>query len=310
MDISSRLDFDSLRAVVTLEQTRNFTVAGHMLGISQSSLSRKVSSVERVLNVRLFNRTTRSVSPTLAGEEILVRFRGLVDQYEAGMEGLARHLRGEAGKVTIGCLPSIAATYLPSAISAFVGKYPDVQLVVRDALLDQAVREIHNGAVDFAVMASGVRFPGLFHYSLGMDPFLCAVPQGHPFAEREVIDWADFHGESFIGFSSESSIRQPVDLALSAAGAVPSMVTRAGSTGSVAGLVASGMGITAIPQLVCPLMDFAKLVYVPLVPTVEREKCVVFRNYGDISAPARHFIEIILERQLRSEDEGVERPSA
>lgn len=291
MRISERLAVSHLRAAVEVNRCRSFTQAAQVLGLSQSSLSRKISDVEKAVGVQVFRRTTRSVEPTVAGEAIIQQMAAVLSGYDMGMEQLERYITGDDGVITIGCLPSIAATLMPRLIRSFAADYPQVRIELRDGLLDQVASDVEAGVVDFGVMSLASAYPTLDYEPLGSDQFYCAVPTTHRFAQRESVQWKDFAGEPLISFSPASSISWPVGAALDAAGAVPSSHLVGHNVGAVAGLVASGLGITAVPGLVRPLMEFAHLVFVPVTPEVHREICIARRPGEALQAPAGRFMQ-------------------
>jgi DNA-binding transcriptional LysR family regulator len=146
-----------LRAVVALADLQSFTSAAAALGVSQPNLSRTVAEAERRLGVRLFVRTTRSVDPTGDGLEVAAYGRRILLEFDDGLEQIARFVSGERGTVTIACLPSIAAIFLPPYIVEFRRNHPDVSVHVKDGLRDGVVASVRDGSVDFAVVAASGR---------------------------------------------------------------------------------------------------------------------------------------------------------
>lgn len=295
MQINDAVSIGHLRAAVSLSETMSFTESGRQLGLSQSSLSRRISDLERSLRTQLFRRTTRSVQATAAGQAMLSQMHSVLVAFDAGMQQLYQQAAGDHGSVTIGCLPSIAASYLPGFIRDFSQEFPDVRIEVRDALGAEVNDQVRNGHVDFGITALSRRDPNLQHESIGADQFYCAVPQGHRLAQRSEVSWTVFDNQPFITFSPSSSISRPVENALEAAGAVPGSTMVGHNVGAVAGLVASGLGVTAVPGLVRPLMEFAQLCFVPLKPVVARELCIIRREGERASLATEKFI-----RMLRS----------
>ncbi len=290
MRIDSFVTVDRLRAAISLGDTLSFTESARDLHLSQSSLSRRISDLEKVLKVKLFDRTTRSVEPTLPGKEMLVLMRRTLQMFDQGVAQMRRQAAGESGTVTVSCLPSIAASYLPNFIRDFVDKYPDVRVEIRDALKAQVVDLVRGGEVDFGITATTHLEPDLTYERIGADKFYCALPPEHPLAERESIDWSMLSGERLIMFSSFTSISRPVELSLEKAGIVTEKMMVGHNVGTVAGLVASGLGVTAVPELVKPLMEFARLSFVPLTPTIERDIFIIRRKGEEPSAAVENFI--------------------
>lgn len=290
MDMNAKLGVTHLRALVAVAKWESFTAAGQELGLSQSSLSRQVAEVERLSSVTIFRRTTRKVEVTRTGEEIVAEAQETLLAFDEGLHEMSRLASGESGVVSIACLPSIAASYLPAHLRNFGRSHPDVAVEIRDGLLHQVLQAVRTGAVDFGIAAQSSHVPGLVQQPLTSDKFLCAMYEGHPLALRETITWNDLHDEHLIAFSPESSINAPVEGALNNAGVVLKSVTKANNVGAVAGLVAAGIGITVIPGLVRTLMEFAHLTFVPLEPTVQRNICITLRRRERLSPAAKDFV--------------------
>lgn len=264
-----------LRAVVALADHQSFTSAALALGVSQPNLSRTVAEAERRLGVRLFVRTTRSVDLTGDGLEVTAYARRVLLEFDDGLEQIGRFVSGERGTVTIACLPSIAAIYLPPYIVEFRRSHPDVSVHVKDGLRDGVVASVRNGSVDFAVVAASGRANDLDRTTISADAFVCALPANHALAQRTTLTWTDLADQPFISFGPESSIESHVRIALENAGVDVGPSVQAHNVAAVAGLTAAGLGITVIPELVVPMMSFANLVYLPIEPTVHRTISVV-----------------------------------
>lgn len=291
MRINSPISVEHLRAVVSVAETASFTKSGRLLQLSQSSLSRRIADLERILKVQLFHRTTRSVQPTTLGRVMLEQMRETLVSFDQGIEELRRQASGESGVITVGCLPSIAASFLPRFIRDFSSEYPSVRVEVRDALTEEVLVQIRDGEVDFGITAVSSRDRDLSYERIGADTFYCALPEWHQLAKFKNLEWEMLRGERVIMFSSSSSISRPVTTSLETAGVDTDTTMVGHNVGAVAGLVASGLGITVIPGLVRPLMEFAQLVFVPLLPTAERPIFLIRRKGQSSSAAVKRFVE-------------------
>lgn len=290
MYMNSRVTVGHLRAAVLVGETSSFTESANMLGLSQSSLSRRISDLEKILQVQLFHRTTRSVEPTSSGKDLLAQMRATLVAFEKGVEQLQRQASGDAGSITIGCLPSIAATFLPNLIRDFISEYPEVRVEVRDALTTQVIEQVRAGHVDFGITAVSSREPDLAYEYVGADQFYCALPPWHALVSYDSVEWEMLRGERVITFSPFTSISRPVKTSLEAAGVDADAAMVGHNVGAVAGLVASGLGISIVPGLVRPLMEFAQLEFVPVRPTTRREIYIVRRKGERSSSAVERFI--------------------
>ncbi|MDQ1200438.1 MULTISPECIES: LysR family transcriptional regulator [unclassified Rhodococcus (in: high G+C Gram-positive bacteria)] len=284
------LGMTHLRCIVAIADHESFTAAASALGMVQSSLSRSVAEAERRLDVTLFERTTRRVVVTPDGVAVTQYARKMVQDFDEGLAQIGRFVTGDRGTVSVACLPSLAATFLPPYVVQFRRDHPDVLLEIRDGLRQEALTALLTGTVDMALVSAPTTEPGLVHRTLTADSFHCAFAAGHPFDGREHIDWAELAGEPFIAFGSQSSIAGPVARALGDADVRTGPVMHAQNVGAVAGLVAAGLGVTAVPQLVLPMMEFAGLRHAPLSPTVERTISLVRVEGRHETASVKNFV--------------------
>ncbi|KZF09367.1 MULTISPECIES: LysR family transcriptional regulator [unclassified Rhodococcus (in: high G+C Gram-positive bacteria)] len=283
-----------LRAVVALADHASFTAAANWLQVSQPNLSRTVAEAERRLGVRLFVRTTRSVDLTGDGHEVTAYARRVLLEFDDGLEQIGRFVSGDRGTVTIACLPSIAATFLPPYIVDFRSSHPDVSVHIRDGLRDDVVASVRDGSVDFAVVAASGRANDLMRTTVSTDAFVCALPPNHALAQRTSLLWTDLADQPFVAFGPESSIASHVQLGLESAGVDVGPSVQAHNVAAVAGMTAAGLGITVIPELVVPMMSFANLVYLPIEPTIHRTISVVQLPGRRQSASCTAFLDILV----------------
>lgn len=133
--------FGALGAFVQSAETRSFTKAGHRLGISSSAVGKAVIRLEQELGVRLFHRSTRTITLTAEGQMFLDRSRRMLDEFEAARSELAQAGAAPQGNLRVG-LP-LLGTYLMSHLLAFQLAFPDIALELRFG--DRLVNVIDEG---------------------------------------------------------------------------------------------------------------------------------------------------------------------
>lgn len=133
-----RETWSSLAIFAAIVDAGSFTKAAGHLGVSPSALSHAMRKMEARLGVRLLNRTTRSVAPTEAGEQMLARLRPAMSDMEAALEGLNAQRDRPAGRVRISAHRTAALHAVLPRMARFTEDYPDiaVELVVEDGLVD------------------------------------------------------------------------------------------------------------------------------------------------------------------------------
>src|SRR5712691_11154443 len=131
--------FAEFNAFVTVAQYRNFRKAATQLGISTATLSHSIRGLEERLGVRLLNRTTRSVAPTVAGERLLLRLRPVFSDYEAALESINEFRDKPGGVVRLTVAPGAAHFILAPLLPKFFAEYPDIRV---DISVDTALVDI------------------------------------------------------------------------------------------------------------------------------------------------------------------------
>src|SRR5215468_2987549 len=123
-----RNDFSTLAAFLAVAEERSFTRAAKRLGVSPSALSHAIRGLEEDIGVRLLSRTTRSVAPTEAGEQLLARLRPALTDVQDALDLLSGLRDKPAGRVRL-LVPRFAATaVLGPKLAKYTRDYPDVVL--------------------------------------------------------------------------------------------------------------------------------------------------------------------------------------
>lgn len=293
-----------LRAIVAVAHHRSFTLAAAELGVAQSSLSRTVLEAERRLRTPLFQRSTRRVLLTADGEAVVAVARGVIENVDTGLAHIEGYLAGTRGSITIATLPSLAATLLPPVIRGYQRLHPDVSVHVEDNLSDQVAEHLRSGRADLALTTHPGDSPEYVVRPIAEDSFFLAVHPDHRYAGAETVDWSDLQSEPLIAFGPASSVQKAVAAALSDAEVSPATIVRAQNVAAVAGLAASGLGVAPVPGFVLPLMRFAGLTFVPLVPERSRTIALVRHRDRPLSPAVDAWMEVV-DRHLGS---GPEQP--
>lgn len=292
MDLTMR----HLRVVVAVADAGGYTSAAKELRVAQSSLSRTVQEVEHRLGVPLFDRTTRSVRPTVDGVEFLATARRLIGEFDTALNHFEGYLAGTRGAVSVAALPSLAASMLPAVLAAYRQTHPEVAVAVHDGFSEEVLGLVTSGAVDLAATVSTAVPASLSVRHVAADRFVCVMPPGHPLAAAGEVTWQELADEPFVAFERISSIRSYVDGVLRDQDIRTGLVTEARNVVAVAGLVASGLGVSAVPSLVLPMMAFTDVVARPLVgPVVERDISLVHDPRRPMSPAARGLMHLLAE---------------
>jgi LysR family transcriptional regulator, carnitine catabolism transcriptional activator len=290
------LTLRELEVFAAVGRAGSFTAASGRLRVSQSALSRTVAGIEHRLHTRLLNRTTRTVTLTPEGREVLAVAERILAAHRAGMHEIGEFLAHEHGTVTIAALPSVAAVLLPGVIAAFHEQYPGIQVRIRDGLAGSVVRQLAEGEADLAITVPQSLPPDVRHEPLVRDEFFAALPPDHPLAELPSVTWSRLAEDRFVAIGRDSSVRMLTDLAFTAAGASADQVIEAGNVATVGGMVAAGLGITALPAMVKFLTSFADLRYLPVTePAIQRRLDIALPAHAHLTPAAARFLSLLTD---------------
>jgi len=265
-----------LEAFASVARTLSFSSAAEAMHLSQSSLSRTVKQMETRLGSRLLDRDTRNVGLTAEGRELLEVAEDTLACHRDGMTRMQTFLAGGRGTVSIATLPSIAASLLPAVISAFLAEHPDVQVRIHDELSETVLHQVGTGLVDFGLTTAPGPLEGITSAPLVVDRFYALMRDDHPLTARDSVSWAELARQPFIALGSDSSVRRLTDHAFAVADARVEHLVEARNVTTVGGLVAAGLGVSALPGLVWNLIGVPGLARRPITdPVVDRDLAVI-----------------------------------
>jgi DNA-binding transcriptional LysR family regulator len=276
-------------------RARSFTKAASTLLVSQPVISRTIGEVERKLAVALFERTTRSVELTAAGAEFLTVAEDVLDAYRLGVDRFAAYRAGDRGQVTVAALPSIAAGLLPKVVADYHAAHPGVRIRLADGTSREVLDLLRTGAADLAITEDGPASAGLSVRPLFDDPVVAVLPEGHHLAAAPAVTWELLAAEPFIAFSEDSTVRRLTDLGFAHANVAPEHVVQTRAVATAGGMIAAGLGVSAMPRSVLPLLSFGRFVDRPVTgPVVTRKVAVHLRPADRPPVSVRRFLDHLL----------------
>lgn len=238
-----------LVAFLAVAEEASFTRAAARLGISQSALSQVIRGLEERLGLRLFARTTRSVSPTPAGERLLALIGPSMGQIESGLEQITALRDKPAGTIRLTADEYAVHSVLQPAIARFLPEYPDIRI---ELTIDYGLADIVSGRFDAGVRRGGlvakdmvaVRISGPHPMAVVGAPayFARRPPPRHPhdLTEHSCINLRlPTHGEHFAWLFAKAGKEQRVKVE-------GSLVTN--SIASVRDAAVAGLGLAYLPQ--------------------------------------------------------------
>lgn len=192
------IEIRQLRYAVMTADTQSFSRAAKALNVKQSSLSRRVQSLEDRLGVQLFERTTRGTMPTENGKAFLTVARRIVTDVD-NLVTTARNVSyGEQGRLAIGFSSSLMTGNLRLAIGDYISRYPDMQFDGIEGGTEKLFSGLQARIVDAAIIPANITDGGLSKHNLWSERLMLAVPEDHALAVADAIFWTDLRAEVFV----------------------------------------------------------------------------------------------------------------
>jgi DNA-binding transcriptional LysR family regulator len=284
-----------LAALEAVGRTRSFGRAARELGYTQSAVSQQIAQLERNVGQRLVDRPggPSAVDLTDAGRLLLRHADAIVAQLDAAQADMAAFAEGAAGPLRVGIFQSVGARVLPGLLRRFKEDWPLVEVSVREET-DAAdlLRLLEHGELDLTFADLPLREGPFESVEVLTDPYVLLVQAGSELAQRESApSFRELAGRPIVTWrhvgEPETYLR----------GRVPDLniVFRSDDNGTLVGLVAEGLGVAVVPQLVVNPRNpaYVALPFGNRIPP--RQLAIVWHRDRFRSAAAEAFVELAKE---------------
>jgi DNA-binding transcriptional LysR family regulator len=283
-------DLGDLRGFLAVADLGSFRAASEALHLSQSALSRRIDKLEQALGVQLFDRTTRKVELTTIGRGFAPRARNVLNELENALIGFHDLSHRLSGEVTIACVPSAVAYFLPEVIRQYHQQYPGIRIRVIDESSLAILTAVARGDADFGLTYIGTQDSDVTFLPLLEERFIVALRVGHPLAERMTLTWEDLAGFDYISLAQGSGNRFLIDQALASHAVRPRWFCEVKHVPALVSLVEAGLGIGVVPKLAMPPEGHPTLITRPLAnPSISRTIGLIQRR-GRILSPVAQLL--------------------
>ena len=240
-----------LRYIVAVARERHFGRAAERCFVSQPTLSVAVKKLEDELGVTLFERGPGEVSVTPAGQKIVEQAQRVLEEASRIREIAAAGKDPLAGPLRLGAIYTIGPYLLPKLIPILRRSAPAMQLLIQENFTHRLAEELKSGEVDVILVALPFEQPGVATRAVYDEPFLVAVPKGHPWENRKRITSEELTSESLLLLGEGHCFRdQVLDICHTVRARERSPLARTvegGSLETIRQMVAGGVGVTVLP---------------------------------------------------------------
>ncbi|MBX3621007.1 MAG: hydrogen peroxide-inducible genes activator [Rhizobacter sp.] len=284
-----------LRYIVAVAREKHFGRAAEACFVSQPTLSVAIKKLEEELDVKLFERGANEVSVTPLGEEIVRQAQSVIEQAQGIKEIAKRGKDPVSGPLRLGVIYTIGPYLLPDLVRQAIERVPQMPLMLQENFTVKLLEMLRTGELDCAIMAEPFPDAGLAVAPLYDEPFMVAVPTSHPLAKRKSISAEELKKETMLLLGTGHCFRDHVlevcpEYARFSSDAEGIRKSFEGSSlETIKYMVASGMGVTVVPQLSVPKDQQPHVRYIPFAEPVPTRRVVLawrrtFTRYEAIAA--------------------------
>ena len=290
----------NLRAIqifVVVAENSSFRKAAEALHRSQSAVSTQIKLLEEQIGVSLFHRTTRRVQLTVQGEQLLGHAQRAVASIEQGLSEIREAANVQSGHITMGCVPSVAATVLPDVLVEFKRKRGGIRLDLRELASQQLLEAIASQEISFGI-GPDVDQAGDFDFApIGREPIYALLPQGLWKPENTGITLAELATMPVVLASASAALRNSLNRELISQGLEIANAFEVIQVQTMLAFAKAGLGVAILPKIMIPKPLDKMLQALPIVdPVLERTLCLITLKGNSLSPAALELSALIVDR--------------
>ena len=248
------MDIKTLKSFMAVAKHQSFSEAARELYTVQPAISRQISSLETELGVVLFNRTSREVTITPAGEQLLKDGAVILALAEQAKIQVKRAHDGQIGTLNIAHLSSACLTFMTTLVRSYKERFPHVHVSLFEMTVTEQIEAFNNDRIDIGFsrpLPSAIADDFISH-NIYIDKLVAIVNQSHALADRQTIDLVQLKDEKFVIFNRDEALGlfdETITLCKQA-GFSPNIISQPKHMQTLVTEVAAGLGVAIAPYCV------------------------------------------------------------
>lgn len=274
------MELSHLRYIIKLAEIANYSKAAEQLFITQPALSQQVRALEEEIGVKLFERTTRKVSLTDAGQEFVRKAQIVLNDAEELTRAMEQHRRKTRSILSVGLLGTLSHLNIPEYINSFRRQYPDIQIELQIGWSAELITRVKMRELDVAITNVYFKEDEAPDPSLNIIPFLedtivVVASRYSSISGKAFVTIDDLCDLPVVGLDSKTSIRMQMNDILLKASSPPAIICTCPDMDSLIGMVETNVGITFLSSGVAQSYLQQGLVSIPLRPVWHTQTAMV-----------------------------------
>ncbi|ADU70131.1 LysR family transcriptional regulator [Pantoea sp. At-9b] len=275
-----------LRTFVAVAKHGSFSLAGQVIGLSQSAVSHSIKELEAEMGVRLLDRTTREVLLTGAGQQLATRLEHLLEELNSTVLDVRSYGEQRSGTVRVAASQTPSAHLMPQCLASSQQRYPDIRVILHDRAQQWVLQSVRNAEVDFGIIIGPLRDSDFDYQTIMDEPFLLLCREDDALAQATQPQWSMLNGRTMVLQDYASGSRLLIDAALHQQGVSVNVVQEIGHPATLYPMVEAGIGISILPALALPLPAGRKLTVRRLYPEINRSLMLIKRRNRSLTPAA------------------------
>jgi len=274
-----------LRALLAGIHSRSFSEAASRCYVSQPAYSLLIRQLEAQLGVKLFDRTTRRVEPTVTGRELGERIGQILADLDDSLREIADVVSGRRGRVTVGVMPTIGASILAATLAQLARDYPGVSICIREDQAAPLEELVAHRIVDFAVGVEMSDSQSVSFAPLLQEQMFGVFHPDEPLLASKAITWKRVAHLPYIAFA-RSSVQAVVSRGVGVAHVELQPAYEITYIATALNLVRAGLGFTIIPELGLRTANLENVIVRPVVQPKVFRTVGIMTNRHRVATPA------------------------
>lgn len=290
------MELRQIQYFIQVAKLEHVTEASYVLHVSQSAVSRQIFKLEAELGVDLFIHEGRKVKLTPIGRLFLSHMEQLMKVIDNAQQEISEFLDPERGTVRIGFPSSLAAQMIPTVVSEFREKYPEVHFQLQHGSYKELVEWVVKGDMNLAIMGPVPYEAQIKSEVLFEEKFVALLPASHALAHQSSVKLSDLKEDSFVLFPEGFVLRDIVVKACDNLGFKPKVTFEGDDLDAIKGLVSSGLGLTVLPEIALSEHIASTIVTLPITePRVTRDVGVIIPTNRELPPTEKLFYDFLKE---------------
>lgn len=258
------MEVHQLRYFVAVAQEGGFSLAAERVRVAQPSLSQQIQKLEAEVGQPLFDRLSRGVSLTEAGQKLLPFARRILTDLGDAQRCVDECQQSVAGTVTLGIIPTIAPYIVRPLLRACAAEHPGVTLHLLEDVTGRLVRSLEHGELDLAVVSTCGNASGMHRELWWREPLLLMVPEDHPEVKKRRPDPRVFRQERLLTLQEGHCLSRQVEQWCRRQKMTRRTVQSALQLSTVVAMVAAWQGVSLLPAMAVASEGARGCVFLPL----------------------------------------------